>query len=40
MEALATLPMVTISVAPRGKLGVHEECPAAIGPVLVEFLLT
>jgi pimeloyl-ACP methyl ester carboxylesterase len=40
MEALATLPTVKTSVAPRGKLGIHEECPAAIGPVLVEFLFT
>jgi pimeloyl-ACP methyl ester carboxylesterase len=40
MEALAILPIVKTSVAPRGKLGTHEECPAAIEPVLVEFLFT
>ena len=40
MEALATLPTGKTSVAPRGKLGIHEEYSAAIGPVLVEFLFT
>ncbi len=40
MEALAALPTVKSFVAPRGKLGIHEEHAAAIGPVLAEFLFT
>jgi pimeloyl-ACP methyl ester carboxylesterase len=40
MEALTTLTTVQVFVSPRGKLGIHEEYPAAIGPVVMEFLFT
>jgi pimeloyl-ACP methyl ester carboxylesterase len=40
MEALTTLITVQFFVSPRGKLGVHEEYPAAIGPAIMEFLFT
>ncbi len=40
MEALTTLTTVQVFVSPRGKLGIHEEYPAAIAPVVMEFLFT
>ncbi len=40
MEALAALTTIQSFVLPRGKLGVHEEYPMAIEPVIVEFLFT
>jgi pimeloyl-ACP methyl ester carboxylesterase len=38
MEALARLPTVASFVAPRGKLGVHEEYPGALSPAIEAFL--
>jgi pimeloyl-ACP methyl ester carboxylesterase len=38
MDALAALPAVRCFVAPSGKLGIHEEYPEAIAPVIEEFL--
>ena len=40
MEALTTLTTVRCFISPRGKLGIHEEYPAAIEPVIMEFLCT
>jgi pimeloyl-ACP methyl ester carboxylesterase len=38
MEALIALPTVQSFVLPCGKLGIHEEYPAAIAPAITEFL--
>ena len=40
MEALTTLTTWRRFISPRGKLGIHEEYPAAIEPVIMEFLCT
>jgi pimeloyl-ACP methyl ester carboxylesterase len=40
MEALVALPTIQSFVSPRGKLGVHEEYPTAIAPIVMEFLFT
>lgn len=38
MDALAILPKVQSFVAPCGKLGIHEEFPGEINPIVEEFL--
>ena len=38
MEAIVALPTIQSFVSPRGKLGIHEEYPAAIAPVVMELL--